>query len=200
MANGIPSLLGQVVNVVNTAALLVADAEIILGLFAGPKWGVFNPDGSIALQPDSMISLDFRRDWKIPNYPVEQGAFQSYNKVGLPSDTRIRLSKGGTDSERHAFLVQVAAAAKSLNLYNIVMPEGALIQSVNFTSYAISRTSTNGVGLISIDLQLEEVRVTATAAFSNNNTAAPSGADPVNDGQVQATAVPTPQISVSALQ
>jgi len=197
MANGIPALLGQLANVTNTAVLLVADALNVIGLFAGPQWGIFNQDGTLALEPDSMISLDFKRDWKIPNYPVEEGSFQSYNKVALPSDTRIRLSKGGTVADRQAFLEQVAAVAESLDLFDVVMPEGALIQNVNFVSYALHRTSTNGVGLISVDLELEEVRETATATFSN--TAAPSGADPVSTGSVQPQ-TPTTAQSAAASQ
>lgn len=218
MANGIPALLGQVANVSNIVNLVTADVVGVLGMFGPPQWGIFNQDGTIAVQPDSLISLDFKRDWKIPNYPQEEGSFQSYNKVALPSNTRIRLSKGGTDAQRAAFLTQVAGVAKSLTLFNVVMPEGPLIRNVNFTSYAISRTSTNGVGLISIDLDLEEVRVVATASFSSTssptavsppgttlpptlssasptppleNTAAPSGSDPVSGGSVQAQP-PTP--------
>lgn len=200
MANGIPSLLGQVANITNTVSLLAADAAIVVGMFQGPQWGVFNPSGIIALEPDSIISLDFHREWKIPNYPLEKGAFQSYNKVALPSNTRLRMTKGGTDDDRSNFLFQVDFAAASLDIFNVLMPEGTLIKSVNIVNYSYNRTSTNGVGLLTVDIELEEVRVTATAALSNNNTAAASGADPVNDGQVQATAVPTPQISVSALQ
>ena len=151
--------------------------------------------GTLALQPDSMISLDFRRDWKIPNYPVEQGSFQSYNKVALPSLTRIRLSKGGTTAERQAFLNQVASVTASLDLYNVVMPEGPFIQNVNFVNYGINRTSTNGVGLLSVDLELEEIRTTATAAYSN--TAAPSGASPVSTGSVQPQTPTTAQATAS---
>lgn len=195
MANGIPALLGKVANVTNTVGLLFADALNVIGLFAGPQWGVFNQDGTLALKPDSMISLDFRRDWKIPNYPIEQGSFQSYNKVALPSITRVRLSKGGSDSDRKDFLLQVSAAARSLILYNVVMPEGALIQNVNITNFSINRTSTNGVGLISIDLDLEEVRATATASFSN--TAAPSGANPASTGSVQPQAPTTAQATAA---
>jgi hypothetical protein len=197
MANGIPALLNSVANVANDAVLLVADAEIVLSMFAPPQWGIFNQDGSIAIQPDSMISLDFKREWRIPNYPQEQGAFQSYNKVATPSDTRIRLSKGGTAAVRGAFLAQVSAAAASLNLYNVKMPEGTHILNVNFTSYAISRTQSSGVGLILIDLELEEIRVTATTAFTN--TAAPSGANSQSTGTVQPQTPTTAQSAAASL-
>lgn len=197
MANGIPALWGQVANVVNTVGLLAADAVNVLNMFAGPQWGIFNQDGSIAIQPDSMVSLDFRRDWKIPNYPIELGSFESYNKVALPSITRVRITKGGTVADRQTFLLQISALASSLDLFNIVMPEGALIQNVNITSDGLNRTSTNGVGLLSVDLMLEEVRVTATSAYAN--TAAPSGADPVSTGSVQPQ-TPTTSQSTAATE
>lgn len=183
MANGIPALLGKVANVATVGLLVVADATNILNLFSGPKWGIFNQDGSLAIQPDSMISLDFKKDYKIPNYPVEQGSFQSYNKVTLPRGTRVRMTKGGTDSDRANFIVQVNHAANSLNLYNVVMPEGTVNQNVSILNYGFSRTSENGAGLLMVDIEFIEVMVTATVAFSN--TTAPSGANPVNGGSVQ---------------
>jgi stage V sporulation protein SpoVS len=184
MANGIPALLGKVANVTNTASLLVSDVKSVLGMFAGPKWGVFNLDGSVALQPDSIISLDFKRELLVPNYSMEQGAFQSYNKVATPSDTNVRMTKGGSDSVREAFLIAVSTLVKSLTLVNIAMPEGAVIQSVNAVRFDFRRTATNGVGLITVDVAFQEIRVTATTTFSN--TAQPSGADPQNGGSVQA--------------
>lgn len=197
MADGIPALLNQVASVSNPVSLVFSDVKGVLGLFAGPQWGIFNQDGSIALQPDSIISLDFKREWSIPNYPVEQGAFETYNKVALPSDTNIRMTKGGTDIERQNFLIQVSALAGSLTLYNVAMPEGTLILNVNIIRFDFRRTSTNGVGLLTVDVALREIRVTATAAFSS--TAAPSGANPANDGSVQPQ-VPTTSQSAAASQ
>ena len=188
MANGIPALLGKVANVTNTISLVVADAQLILGLFAGPKWGIFNLDGSIALQPDSIISLDVKREWSIPNYQQEQGAFQSYNKVMFPLDTNIRMTKGGTDDERHQFLISLSTLAKSLKTFNVGMPEGRIISNVTINRFDLRRTSTNGVGLLTVDVALQEIRVAPSPAFTN--TAAPGGADPQQGGAVQ-TQAPT---------
>jgi hypothetical protein len=193
MANGIPPLLNQIASFSNPASLLVADAANLLGFFAGPQWGVFNLDGSIALQPDSILALDFKREWSIPNYPMEQGAFQTYNKIALPSDTNISMSKGGSNVARQAFLLQVSALAKSLSLVNVMMPEGTLIQNVNILRFDFRRTDTSGVGLLTVDVLLREIRATATAAFSN--TQQPSGANPLNGGSVQPQ---TPTASQSA--
>jgi hypothetical protein len=194
MANGIPSLFGQISSVVTDITLVSADAANILGMFAGPQWGIFNDDGSLALAPDSIISVDFKRDWKLPNYPQEEGSFESYNKVTMPFDARVRMTKGGSDAERSAFLDAVDAAADSLTLYQLVMPD-VTYQNANIVNYGFQRTSTNGVGLLTVDLWLLEIRVTAAAAFAN--TAAPSGADPVSDGSVQ-TQTPTSSQSQAA--
>ena len=194
MANGIPSLLGKIANVTNTASLLIADAGNILGFFAGPQWGVFNQDGSPALQPDSMVSLDVHKEWRIPNYPVEQGAFETYNKVFLPQIFKIRMTKGGTVGDRAAFLSQLDQMASSLNLYSVITPEGSANNSVNVSNYSYTRTSTNGVGLLTVEIDFTEVMVNATAAFSN--TAQPDGQDPTNTGTVQAQ---TPTGSMASL-
>jgi hypothetical protein len=183
MANGIPALLGKVANVTNTASLLVSDVQSVLGMFAGPKWGVFNADGSIALQPDSIISVDAKREWSVPNYPQEQGAFQSYNKVMLPLDSNVRMTKGGTDNDRYQFLITLSTLAKSLQTFKIGMPEGHIIANVTIIRFDFRRTSTNGVGLLTVDVALREVLTAPSPAFTN--TAAPSGADPQNGGAVQ---------------
>ena len=40
--------------------------------------------GTYALEPDSFVKFEYKKDNKIPNYPIEQGSFQTYNKVSLP--------------------------------------------------------------------------------------------------------------------
>jgi hypothetical protein len=184
MANGIPSLLGKIANVADTVSLLASDAQIILNMFSGPKWGIFNLDGTIALQPDSIISLDAKREWSVPTYPQEQGAFQSYNKVIYPLDTNVRMTKGGTDDERYQFLMKLSTLAKSLQTFNVGMSEGQVIKGVTIVRFDFRRTSTSGVGLLTVDVALREVRVAPSPAFTN--TAAPGGADSQNGGTVQA--------------
>lgn len=182
MANGIPALLGQVTNVVNDIALVAADALNILNLFAGPQWGI-GLNGNFVLFPDSILSLDNRNEWKIPNYPMEQGSFESYNKVTMPYVNRVVMTKGGTVAQRSAFLSTLDIIANSTDLYDIVTPE-VIYSGVNVTGYSMQRTATNGVGLLTVEVLFEEIRVTATAAFQN--TAQPSGANPVSTGSVQA--------------
>lgn len=181
MANGIPPLLNQIANVTNTVQLLVADAQIAFNLFSGPKWGI-GQNGFFSIVPDSVLSVAVKRDWQLPNYPQEEGAFQSYNKVTMPFDARVSMSKGGSDADRAAFLATIDSMSESTELYDVVMPE-LIMQNANIVHYDYRRTSTNGIGLLTVDLWLLEIRVAPSPAFTN--TAKPSGADAQQGGMVQ---------------
>jgi hypothetical protein len=180
---GLPPLFaapGAVSGLVNTTALLVADAVSLFGALQAP-WGIYFNSKPIALA-DSVISLRYRQDWRISDYPLEQGAFQSYNKVEMPYDVLIKLAKGGSQADRYAFLSAIDAAAQSLNLYDVLTPE-RIFSSVNIAHVEYERTADHGKTLITVEIGLIEIRSTATLAFTD--TLQSSGADPQNVGLVQ---------------
>ena len=182
MAFGIPSLLGNIAISANTVSLLASDAARIVGMFgAAPSWGIYDQSGKLIARPDSFLSLDFKADWRIPDYPVENGAFAAYNKVATPFDVRVSMAKGGTQADRTAFIKAIQAKAGSTELLKVVTPAGAY-NSVNLVHFDYEQKSTNGVGLVTVDLWLQEVRVAESAVFSK----APSAAAQVNNGAVQA--------------
>lgn len=183
MANGIPAL-NSINQVASGVVLLVADAVGILNMLGAPQWGLFL-NGAPALVPDSVMSVEIKADWRLSDYQQEPNAFQSYNKVQTPYDARVTMTKGG--SGIGSFLLAVEAAVASLNLYDVVTPD-RVYSSANLTHYDYRRTNTNGVSLLTVDLWLEEVRVTGTTTAPS--TQAPSGATPVNGGNVQ-TQTPT---------
>ena len=57
----------------------------------------------------STIEFDFEANYHISDYPQEQGSFQSYNKVQMPFECRVRLACGGTIAQRQAFLNSLLA-------------------------------------------------------------------------------------------
>ena len=165
-------------------SLLLNDVvNFLLGPFF-PQWGIFL-NGFPVVLADSVISLEYKQEWTISDYPVEQGAFESYDKVQTPFHARIRFATGGSEQSRQAFLDSIAAIAGTLTLFDVVTPE-EVYQSVNVSHYEYNRTATSGVGLIAVDVLCIEVRVTATQTFSN--TKAPSGAAPVSSGNGQPVA------------
>lgn len=133
----------------------------------------------------STVEFDYSQDWPISNYPQEQGAFQSYDKVTMPFDVKLRLAAGGSNAVRAAFLQTCLAMANSLNLYDVVTPE-LTFSSCNVTHVDWRRSATNGVTLIQVDMWFQEIPVGASASFED--TQQPGEAAPQGLGNIQPTA------------
>ena len=193
-AQGIPPLLNTINNVANIAILLVADGLLIASKFLSKaQWGIFSKGTFLpAIIPDSIVSFDFKKEYRLANYPQEEGAFQSYNKVTMPYDARIVMTKGGSLGEREYFLSQCVVLAGSLDLYTIVTPEITYINA-NIESYNYRRTSTNGVTLLTVEFLIKEVRITVPEVFSN--TAQPTAATQTDIGYVQTSIIPSNALS-----
>lgn len=174
----------------NNVSLLAADVSLLLAALSGPRWGVYSSSGVAAFPYNSFVDLDFKQDWPVSDYPVEEGGFQSYDKVQLPFDVRVRLASDGTEEGRAALIEAVAAAANSLQLYTVVSPEQAY-PSCNITHVDYRRSATNGVGMVVIDVWFVEIRQTSTSNFSNTQT--PTLAGQQSTGNVAAQPS-TPQI------
>lgn len=225
IAPGVPPVLRQIGAIQNTIVTLVSDVARIVSLFGGPQWGLFTATGApafgsttasvnigpvtlavpTALAPilggtgQSVAGIEFRLDYQISTAPQEGGAFLSYNKVSTPFAARVTYNVSGTESQRAAFLQAVAAQQQSLSLLTLVMPEVRSVSGCNVTHYDFRRTAQNGVTMFAVDVWVEEVRVTGTAAYSN--TQLPSGANQVNGGTVQPqTPTPFQQSGVTRVQ
>lgn len=168
IAPGVPSLPRLPGAVAATVQLLVSDALGLLGAFGSPTWGLFL-DGEAVVTAESVYSFDFKKSAQISSFPVENGGFESYNKVQKPYDVRIRFTTGGTPADRQELLESAQAAVNSLDLMTAVTPE-AVYPNVNPVHMDYRRTAVNGRGLIVVDLFCEEVRVQASSTFTTNSS------------------------------
>lgn len=220
VAPGVPPVLRSIGQAVERVALLAADAVAIIRMFEGPQWGIFL-DGVPILVGDSVVGVDYRREWRVATYPVEGGGFASYNKVAEPFDVRVTFACSGSQSilgtllsggalgalitgtdpaaaNRTQFLEALEFYGASLDLVSVITPEFEF-DSCNITHIDYRREARKGATMILIDVWLVEIRVTGTAAFSS--TQAASGAKPVDTGAVQPTTPPatiaTPASSLS---
>ena len=179
---GVPALLSRATPVANTVALLQADAALVLRMLNRPKWGVYQ-NGRVVITADNVSAFAYKQETRVSQYPMENGAFASYNKVGAPYDVRIRLTRGGTVFDRQAFLAALEQITASTELYDIVTPERTYTNA-NVERFDYDRRAENGVGLITADLMITEIRqITDNRKYANSK--APSGAAPVNVGPVQ---------------
>lgn len=169
--------------------LLQGDTISTVGQTTSPHWGLFL-NGEQVVFADSVNAFEFKQDWDLLDYPIEDGAFETYNKVKIPFEIHIRFATGGSESNRTALLDTIDRISETLDLYDAVTPE-ATYTNCNIEHYDYKRTNDNGAGLILVDVHLRQVRVTETPQFSNTST--PSGADPLNEGGVQAQPANTTQ-------
>lgn len=187
---GLPALAAGIV--VDVVQLVIADLLSINGAQAGPQWGLFK-DGLPVVTADNVLSFDFRQDFRISDYPVEQGAFESYNKVQMPFDVRLQFSTGGSVGKRQAMIDSVDSIIGSLELFDAVTPE-KVFTSLNPVHQSIRRTSRAGAGMVVIDLYCREIRVTATQQFTNNQQTT-TGSSTTGNTSTSISIIPGSQIN-----
>lgn len=176
-APGVPALASFAASDI---VLLAADLVSFLIGSSAPQWGIYL-DGEPVVDADNYVSFDLKQDFPVSDYPVEDGGFQSYDKVQLPTDIRLRVSCGGSVSKRQAFLSSIKDIVNTTDLYDILTPEEIYV-GYNVTHRDFKRGAGN-VGLIAVDIWFTEIRVTSTATFSN--TQQPPNAGQQNVGNVQ---------------
>lgn len=145
-------------------------------------WGLYTDKGALALQVDSIVAIEPNREFRISDYPVEQGGFASYNKVATPQELRVTVAKGGTNADRNAFLTVLDTLVVATGLYNVVTPDTAFV-NFNLVRYDYRRNAGNGATLLIVELQMIEVRQSVQTKYVDSK--APNGADLRQDGPVQ---------------
>jgi hypothetical protein len=178
------------------------------------QWGVYDSSGQPLGDPSKFTGLigaafdsaglgttmstggiDYSKETRVSDFPVEQGSFASYNKVELPANPLVSLCLTGSENDRRSFLDAIDQATKSTDLYSVVTPE------VTYVDYAIERynyqrRANRGATLLIVELSLKEIRQVSslfTMASSLINAPKDAGSTPkVDAGKVQAQA---PQVS-----
>lgn len=191
---GVPPLVRSVTNAIAKQAALVNSRPNLPQNATEPVWGIFTPTGAPLVVAESVLGVRLRKEMRVPDYPMEQGAFRSYNKVQMPFDALVKLALGGDSAARAAFLTQIGQLVDSLDLCAVVTPE-ATYQSANIVHFDYSREAHQGAGMIVVDLWVREIRLSGSAIGSNSKSA--SGTKPVNGGTVQSTAPTSVQSSAA---
>jgi len=162
----------------------------------GPVWGIFDSNNNQVVTPDNVMDFDYRQEYRIPNFPIQGGQLASYDKVTLPYETVVRMSKGGTQQDRTDFLNSIATVAASLDLYVIATPE-KIYGNANVLRYELIRRGREGAFFLEVDIFFVEIRgVTAqysATATNTQNAQQPSALPTVNQGTVQPQPV-TPDV------
>jgi hypothetical protein len=182
---GVPAVARSLLNPGTTTEPKLTEDSITVTATAKSQWGIYTSAGALALEPDSISAVGYDAEYRLADYPIEEGGFETYDKVALPFQNRVVMTKGGTLEQRRAFLKAIEELRGDLELYNVVTPEWTYLD-VNIVRVGIDRSREQGAGLLTVEVQLQEIRQNATASFSQ--TRDPASADPVSNGSVQAKA------------
>lgn len=207
-APGVPALNRQPGQTFANVELVAADGVAVFSQFLGPQWGIFDQLGNPVIVGDSIKAFEFKSEFRISDYPVEQGGFASYNKVQVPFDVVFTVLKGGSVGSllqlagglmagglaggigaltgggvgaRADFLASVDAAVNSLYLFDAVTPEATYL-GVNLLKYDYRRARREGATLLTVNIYGRQVRQSAQLQFAN--TANPNSQGQVNGGTV----------------
>lgn len=125
------------------------------------QWGIFRAGtDKLAIEADTIISVEHRKDFHVAEYPQEPNSFQSYNKIERPFESRVRLARGGSRGEGGVigrFLDELERIAASLELFDVVTPERAFF-GANITHFDYARTVQSGSAMIVAEVWLQEIR------------------------------------------
>lgn len=190
MLNGVTNPLSQLAADLDPGSLASADSGALPGgPGSAPQWGIFDDGGSQVIVPDSVLSMDWQGSYRTIDYPIEQGNFETYNKVQVPFEPTVIMRKGGSVSDRQDFINTLLQIRGDLNLYTVTMPEVSFANS-NITDVSFSRRADAGATVIEATIRLKQVNVSASSSFTDVKS--PTSQDSFNGGTVDATD-PTPQ-------
>lgn len=213
---GVPSLprLGIKLPGILKIGLGLLQNKLFGSLKKGGEWGIFDKNGKQLGVPDngsifksianfiglgglfttggvySTGGVEYGKETKISDFPVEKGSFASYNKVEQPSAPTVTFFMSGSESERKKFLEAIDKACKSTDLYSLVTPEATYINH-SIEHYNYSRTSAQGMTLLKVEVGLKEIRqVSAIYAKTEKppitTPKLPSAKGLLNAGKIQA--------------
>jgi hypothetical protein len=194
MANGIPQLpkSASIPPVIKLAAGILQSA-LVGAYLSRTKWGIFDQKGKAlgdqakisngwlgkigaSLSNDlglgtttSTSSVDYSKEMKVSDFPIEKGSFASYNKVELPATPIVTLAFTGKEKERTIFLQDIDNACKSNFLYNVVTPE-VTYKNYSIERYAYQRRHDRGATLLLVEISLKEIRQVSVQYIKTSKT------------------------------
>jgi hypothetical protein len=190
----VPNLPGvpQVERAANAASSVIVGIGAINQILnqsalSPPIWGVFDSNNNKVISPDSIREFNMRAEFRISNYPIQQGGFAGYNKVRLPEEYSLHMVKGGDVSARQQFEAQVATVAASISMYTIITPEQTYL-NCNMARYEKTRKGAGNAFFTEVDLFFELI-VPASSQYSTTANP-PSPTTPSTINAKTPTAVP----------
>ena len=168
-------------NVISAAVIKVPYLQGILQASSSERWGIYDIDGNLILEPTTIMSIEDSSPSKVTTIKIEGGSFASYNKVQESEKYQVTMIKSGTFSELKDFKAQLRKLKQSTELLNVVTPEDTRLSST-LESFTNNRSTADGVNMIVFNTTWVEIRE-VSLAFST--TTIPTVAASTSRGKQQ---------------
>lgn len=159
---GVPALArsSAVVTALSATILSQATNALTIASFFNqlPVWGVYDANGNLLLEPDTILNFRLVDATKISQYPVQNGSFSVFNRVANPDEITLRFFKAGSEAQRQGFLNACSNILASTDVVTIVTPEKSY-KSMNPVRQEVMRVEREGAYSVEVDMTFEEVRV-----------------------------------------
>ncbi len=120
------------------------------------KWDILK-DGKSLISFQSFLSFEEISRTKLTQYYIEENAFTTVNKVNEPKSFSLSLALQGKEFELLHTIKIIEEELKNPSIIQVLTPYG-LTNSTSLVEKKISRQLKNGLGLIILDLKLEEIQ------------------------------------------
>ena len=152
---------------------------------------------SAAVDFNSMQEFSAEKGSRLPDEPIEKGSFATYNRVIEPRSITARLSVEGSAADLQNAIDRLTALCENDEKITLTTPEQNY-KNMMLESFDYRRDSSNGRGVLYVDLRFKEIREVASQQTTTAVEEAEepidaedaedgSVADDVDDGEVQGT-------------
>lgn len=177
----------SVANLTQSLALVSNDL-VSFNAYNQAPWGVYE-DGAPVVTADTTLAVIYKQEFAVADYPIEEGGFESYDKVQIPYDVRIRLLAGGSDAAISALEQSAQAVAGSINDdYQVVTPT-RVYSNATCSHQDSQRVEKQGTNMVMIEMWFLEIRTTAQQSGGSASTASPDSTPSVDAGDVQSNPI-----------
>ncbi|OYW18904.1 MAG: hypothetical protein B7Z52_04355, partial [Burkholderiales bacterium 12-64-5] len=81
---GVPAVARSALNPGTATEPQITQDSITVTATARNQWGIYTTAGALALDPDTIEAVGYDAEYRVADYPIEEGGFETYDKVALP--------------------------------------------------------------------------------------------------------------------
>jgi len=133
----------------------------------------------------AMIEFTAEKSSRLPDEPIEQGSFATYNRVIEPRNITCRLAVKGKAADLQTAIDRLTTLSENDEKITLTTPEQSY-KNMMLESFDYRRDASNGRGVLYVDLRFKEIREVASQQTTTavEEAEEPIDAEDAEDGSV----------------